>query len=244
MISENDIQDMIATGDAFPHQRVTVVGMTYPTMEEYPHVTNIGEFIDHCARVSNPKNQESPQDTDRLLAYLIRNKHWSPFEMANITMKVETTRDIARQILRHRSFSFQEFSQRYAEVEDDFVQRDARLKDEKNRQNSIKTYDLNLINCWLNDQRKIAEIINNAYSQALKLGIAREQARAILPEGMTKSTLYMNGSVRSWIHYCDLRCGNGTQLEHMDVAYKILDCLIEEMPSMKGYFVEKGLYKQ
>lgn len=224
----------------FEYQKVDVVGMTYPTMEEFSHVTTIGEFIDHCARVSNPNNQSIPQNSNRLLDYLIRNQHWSPFEMASITMKITTTRDIARQMLRHRSFAFQEFSQRYAEVDvEEFISRPARMQDRSNRQNSIPTDDKTVIANWKYDQYRVKALIAQAYSDAIKDGIAKEQARAILPEGMTPSTLYMGGTVRSWIHYCDLRRANGTQLEHADIANKALHCLLAEVPALKGYFEDE-----
>lgn len=225
----------------FSHQTVDVAGMTFPTMEEFPHVTTIGEFIDHCARVSNPGNQKLPPESDKLLKYLIRNEHWSPFEMASITMKIVTTRDIARQMLRHRSFSFQEFSQRYAEVKNPFVCREARLQDTQNRQNSIDTDELDIHDNWTFEQQVVGRIVADAYKRALENGIAKEQARVILPEGMTPSTLYMAGNVRSWVHYCKLRSSNGTQKEHMDIANKATDSLIGEVPELRGYFYESEL---
>lgn len=181
------------------------------------------EFIAYCARVSNPGNQYSHETSDRLLAYLQRNHHWSPFEMAHAIIEVETTRDIARQILRHRSFSFQEFSQRYADptAEDSglgFITREARLQDNKNRQNSIEVDDDELKAQWQAMQDHLIEIVETAYTWAIDNGVAKEQARAVLPEGLTKSRLYMSGTIRSWMHYCDLRCAHGTQKEHMEVA--------------------------
>lgn len=178
------------------------------------------EFIAYCARVSNPSNQSNHETSAKLLTYLQKNLHWSPFEMASATLEIVTTRDIARQILRHRSFSFQEFSQRYANPLEDlgFVYKEARLQDSKNRQNSTETDDANLIEWWANAQAQIEDFVTFTYSTAIASGIAKEQARAVLPEGMMESRLYMNGTIRSWMHYCDLRCSNGTQKEHREVA--------------------------
>lgn len=225
----------------FDYQKVSLAGMTYPVMEEFPHVTNIEEFIIHCARVSNPENQKNAELTGTgLVKYLIRNAHWSPFEMANMTMRIETTRDIARQMLRHRSFAFQEFSQRYASVEDmEFILREARLQDLDNKQNSFNTDDKDLIEWWNERQAEIRFDVYNTYGMALKKGIAKEQARAILPEGMTPSVLYMQGSVRSWIHYCELREKNGTQFEHVDIALKAKEVLVAELPTLGEYFNEQ-----
>ena len=173
------------------------------------------------ARVSNPSNQDSVDTNEKLIRYLVKHKHWSPFEMANIVLEINTTRDIARQILRHRSFSFQEFSQRYAEPEAmgyPFEVREARLQDNKNRQNSIETDSTKLKQKWAAQQARVIGAAENAYAWAISSGIAKEQARAVLPEGITKSRLYMNGTVRSWIHYIELRTTPGTQKEHMDVA--------------------------
>jgi thymidylate synthase (FAD) len=185
---------------------------------------SLQDLIAYCARVSNPTNQNNIHTNDKLIDYLIRNKHWSPFEMVNICIEIETTRDIIRQILRHRSFSFQEFSQRYAVADLGFEYKEARLQDTQNRQNSIeieKGKDLKnefLKNEWLRKQQNISEIVEKNYEWALLNGIAKEQARAILPEGITLSKIYMNGTLRSWIHYIELRSGNGTQKEHRDVA--------------------------
>ena len=178
-----------------------------------------GELVAYTARVSNPANQSNKQTAPKLLGYLIREQHWSPFEMVHMTMEIKTTRDIARQILRHRSFSFQEFSQRYAEAPG-FESREARLQDTKNRQNSINTDDRDLNEWWQMEQKKVQARAEMSYKDALAKGIAKEQARALLPEGLTQSTLYMAGSLRSWIHYCDLRRGNGTQKEHAEIADK------------------------
>ena len=187
-------------------------------------LNNIQDLIAYCARVSNPQNQANTKTTPTLLEYLVNHKHWSPFEMASITIEVQTTRDIARQLLRHRSFSFQEFSQRYADIRDldnDFVIREARLQDPKNRQNSIENEDAALEDEWANKQLAIIEMVKMTYDWAIENGIAKEQARAILPEGNTVSRLYVNGTVRSWIHYLELRSANGTQLEHMELAREI-----------------------
>jgi thymidylate synthase (FAD) len=179
---------------------------------------SILEQVAYAARVSNPENQNSNHTAERLVTYLARNHHWSPFEMVNICLEIETTRDIARQILRHRSFSFQEFSQRYAIVNSEFDERMARMQDIRNRQNSIETNDTELQRQWNNMQSDVAVVARRAYEWALDNGVAKEQARAVLPEGMTRSRLYMNGTLRSWIHYIALRSGNGTQKEHRDVA--------------------------
>jgi thymidylate synthase (FAD) len=183
------------------------------------------EFITYCARVSNPSNQNNHLTSEKLLQYCIKNKHWSVFEMVNVVMEINTTRDIARQILRHRSFSFQEFSQRYADPTKDlgWTMRDARLQDQRNRQNSIETEDNKLMSQWNNLQDQIMESVTNAYSWAIAMGIAKEQARVVLPEGLMNSRMYMNGTLRSWIHYCDLRTTNGTQKEHRMVAQSALD---------------------
>jgi thymidylate synthase (FAD) len=182
---------------------------------------SLQDLIAYCARVSNPANQNNTETNERLIRYLIKNQHWSPLEMVHICLEIETTRDIARQILRHRSFSFQEFSQRYAIVENDVdkdVIREARLQDTKNRQNSIETEDTLLQEEWDNKQNEILEKTRDVYHWALKQGIAKEQARVVLPEGLTVSRMYMSGSLRSWLHYIQLRSGNGTQKEHREVA--------------------------
>jgi|TARA_B100000519_G_scaffold183466_1_gene177137 thymidylate synthase (FAD) len=178
------------------------------------------DLVAYAARVSNPSNQSNRETADKLLKYLIKHKHWSPFEMASACLEIETTRDIARQILRHRSFSFQEFSQRYADPTKDleFVKREARLQDEKNRQNSVEIDDPKLQDEWDTLQDMLIEDARQAYQWAIAKGIAKEQARAVLPEGLTMSRMYMNGTIRSWIHYIELRSANGTQKEHMEVA--------------------------
>ena len=178
------------------------------------------DFISYTARVSNPSNQMNTETSEKLLKYCIRNKHWSIFEMINVVMQIDTTRDIARQILRHRSFSFQEFSQRYADPTQDlgFVTREARLQDTKNRQNSVEIDDPKLIMEWEARQQYLISIVKEQYQWAIENSIAKEQARAVLPEGLTVSRMYMNGTLRSWIHFCELRMGNGTQKEHREVA--------------------------
>lgn len=187
--------------------------------------------IAYTARVSNPANQNNTATAPKLLRYLIREQHWSPFEMVHMTMEIKTTRDIARQILRHRSFSFQEFSQRYA-VATEFETREARLQDEKNRQNSVETDDRDLNEWWQMQQKKVQGQADLAYKDALEKGIAKEQARALLPEGLTQSTLYMSGTLRSWIHYCELRRGNGTQKEHSLIADKCWEIIGVHFPDI------------
>ena len=180
---------------------------------------SLHDLIAYCARVSNPNNQNNTDTNEKLIDYLITNKHWSPFEMVNICIEIETTRDIIRQILRHRSFSFQEFSQRYAIANLGVEYKEARLQDKKNRQNSIEIEENEeLKKEWLSKQQHISKIVQESYDWALLNGIAKEQARAVLPEGITLSKIYMNGTLRSWIHYIELRSSNGTQKEHRDVA--------------------------
>jgi len=192
--------------------------MTTPSASTGCH--SAAELIAYTARVSNPNNQNNAKTASKLLGYLIREGHWSPFEMVSVTLEIETTRDIARQILRHRSFSFQEFSQRYADPTKDldFSTRAARLQDTKNRQNSIPSDNDGLEVAWHQIQREVIRASSEAYKWAIDKGIAKEQARAVLPEGNTISRLYMSGTLRSWIHYCDLRRSHGTQKEHTDVA--------------------------
>jgi thymidylate synthase (FAD) len=189
--------------------------------------------VAYVARVSNPEHQESNETAERLVRYLMRNKHWSPFEMVNVCLEIETTRDIARQLLRHRSFSFQEFSQRYAVVPETHIVRETRMQDTKNRQNSTETTDADIIREWEECQATVAAFTRTAYDWALKKGIAKEQARAILPEGLTPSRLYMNGSLRSWIHYLEVRMENGTQKEHREVACACSRALESVFPFVK-----------
>ena len=200
-----------------------------------PHGDNLEELVAYCARVSNPSNQNNKATSQKLLRYLAREKHWSPFEMVSACLEIETTRDIARQILRHRSFSFQEFSQRYAEQTEFTHFREARMQDHKNRQNSIETEDVDIKLEWLKKQSEVAVAVKDAYSWALENGIAKEQARAVLPEGCTKSRLYMNGTLRSWMHYIELRSGNGTQKEHQDVAIECGKVLLTVFPIMEKF---------
>lgn len=209
--------------------KVRLVGLTKPSA--YTGCGTAEELVAYCARVSNPKNQANHQTGPKLVRHLLEEGHWSPLEMVNINMEVETTRDIARQILRHRSFSFQEFSQRYAKATN-FEFRDARLQDNKNRQNSIVTDDTALKEEWCMRQAKLLQAVEDDYNWALSMGIAKEQARAILPEGMTVSTLYMNGTLRSWVHFCMLRMGNGTQLEHMEVAKQCWEVIRQHFPTV------------
>jgi thymidylate synthase (FAD) len=190
-------------------------------------------FIAYCARVSNPANQDNP-DSEKLLKYLVKHKHWSPFEMVHIVMEIETTRDIGRQILRHRSFSFQEFSQRYAEVVEMSEPREARLQDSKNRQNSIETDNDELQNSWNLVQNEMLLAAKSYYAWAISKGIAKEVARSVLPEGLTMSRMYMSGSLRSWIHYCELRMANGTQKEHRELATQCWNIITEQFPSLKS----------
>lgn len=194
------------------------------------------EQVAYAARVSNPANQNNSETAEKLVRYLIKNQHWSPLEMVSVCLEINTTRDIARQILRHRSFSFQEFSQRYADASQlGFEIRDARLQDVKNRQNSTETNDTELKAWWDAKQKFIEEIVGETYSEALNRGIAKEQARAVLPEGMTKSRMYMNGTLRSWVHYIQLRSANGTQKEHQEVALACADAIETIFPMIKEF---------
>jgi thymidylate synthase (FAD) len=196
-------------------------------------ITNAQELIAFCARVSNPANQMNKETSEKLIKYLIKHAHWSPLEMVSACLEIDTTRDIAHQIVRHRSFSFQEFSQRYAdpkEMGDMFVIREARLQDEKNRQNSIEVDDNVLQQRWEEMQQDVMYTAGKAYQWAIDNGIAKEQARAVLPEGCTKTRLYMNGTLRSWVHYIELRGANGTQKEHMDIAHACAKVIAEIFP--------------
>ena len=212
--------------------KVRLIGYTKPP-EDIIGLDDLQDIVAYCARVSNPSNQINSETAPKLLDYLIKHKHWSPFEMCSATLEVETTRDIARQLLRHRSFSFQEFSQRYADInsfDSSFVIRDARLQDQKNRQNSIENNDKKLSLEWEAKQTKVIKEAKAAYDWAIKNGIAKEQARAVLPEGNTISKLYVNGTLRSWIHYIELRSANGTQLEHMELAREIGQVITKIFP--------------
>ena len=207
-------------------------------------IKELKDLIAYSARVSNPSNQMNTETNDKLLDYLIKHKHWSPFEMASACLEIETTRDIARQILRHRSFSFQEFSQRYAnpdaEFSEMFEKRERREQDPRNRQNSTSVEDEG--NDWLRLQGRVEWMCEREYRRAIKMGIAKEQARALLPEGLTKSRMYMNGTLRSWIHYIDLRSGNGTQKEHMEVAIACANALEPIFPMIKDFVQPKQVY--
>lgn len=196
----------------------------------------LGGFIAYVARVSNPGNQSNTETAPKLLKYLQRQNHWSPFEMASMCLGIETTRDIARQILRHRSFSFQEFSQRYAVVTDESIIREARLQDVKNRQNSLELDDPVITKWWTDAQETVAELSRNAYNKALERGIAKEVARAVLPEGLTPSTLYMSGTIRSWIHYIQMRDTAHTQKEHRLIAAECKRILIDQIPELEESF--------
>ena len=203
--------------------------------------TNLLEDIAMMARVSNPSNQYNTETSEKLVRYLIKHNHWSPFEMASITLEINTTRDIAHQIVRHRSFAFQEFSQRYADpaaMGYPFELREARLQDLANRQNSVETNDSLLEQHWIQQQKRVIESAATAYKWALDNGIAKEQARAVLPEGLTKTRLYMSGTVRSWIHYIDVRTTPGTQKEHMDVARECAYTINKFFPMIKDFVHE------
>ena len=218
--------------------KVSLVSYSKPSRQIYEQgLYDVQELIAYCARVSNPANQYNTQTSEQLIKYLIRHQHWSPLEMVSACLEITTTRDIARQILRHRSFSFQEFSQRYADPtkELDFVLRDARLQDPHNRQNSIaidlqKDSHRYIATGWEEMQKRVLREAQNAYQWAITNGIAKEQARAVLPEGLTESRLYMNGTLRSWIHYIQLRSANGTQLEHCDIAKECARVIAEIFP--------------
>jgi len=220
---------------------VKLVSWSSPSEEMVAEgIEDVQDLIAYCARVSNPSNQHNKETSEKLINYLVDHKHWSPLEMASACLEIETTRDIARQILRHRSFSFQEFSQRYANPVDDleFVTREARLQDPKNRQNSVFTTDMQIHTFWEAYQKRVIEEAKNAYEWAITRGIAKEQARVVLPEGLTMSRMYMNGTLRSWIHYIELRSANGTQKEHMDVARACAEVIADIFPLSES-FVEK-----
>ena len=204
-------------------------------------LTTLQDQVAYCARVSNPSNQANSETSEKLIRYLAKHKHWSPFEMVSICLEIETTRDIARQILRHRSFSFQEFSQRYADPTKDmeYQIREARLQDTKNRQNSIENEDMALEDEWNNKQFAVLETAKFAYDWAIQNGIAKEQARAVLPEGITKSVLYMNGTLRSWMHYIQLRSANGTQKEHREIAILCAKAIEPEFPMIMEYITQE-----
>ena len=219
--------------------KAKLIGFTQPADGSVEGLKDVQDLVAYCAKVSNPKGQMNLETSERLLAYLIKHKHWSPFEMASATIEVETTRDIARQFLRHRSFAFQEFSQRYADpgsMDETFEVREARMQDEKNRQNSIECENDYIKERWEEEQLQVILKAKQAYDWAIDNGIAKEQARAVLPEGNTKSRLYANGTIRSWIHYVELRSANGTQKEHMELAREI-GCAIHAIFPMIEDFI-------
>jgi thymidylate synthase (FAD) len=217
--------------------KVTLVSYSKPVLEGLDTPTDL---VAYCARVSNPSNQINSETAEKLIKYLIKHQHWSPLEMATMCLEIETTRDIARQILRHRSFSFQEFSQRYADPTKDleFVTRQARLQDPKNRQNSIDSADYMLQYEWDVRQRNLIDEVRRLYTWAINNGIAKEQARAVLPEGLTMSRMYMSGTLRSWIHYIQLRSANGTQKEHMEIAKECARVIAEVFPLSTQFISE------
>jgi len=216
--------------------KVALVSYSQPSQElQAQGIVNAQELVAYCARVSNPGNQHNTETSEKLIRYLIKHGHWSPLEMVSVCLEIETTRDIARQILRHRSFSFQEFSQRYAVADVEFENREARLQDTTNRQNSIETQDEGLKKSWLLQQQQVQDYARSAYQWALLRGIAKEQARAVLPEGMTASRLYMQGTLRSWVHYIELRSGNGTQQEHRDIAVACADTIQPIFPMITEF---------
>lgn len=216
--------------------KVSLISYSQPSAElQAQGIENAQELVAYCARVSNPSNQHNTETSEKLIRYLIKHGHWSPLEMVSVCLEIETTRDIARQILRHRSFSFQEFSQRYAVADVEFENREARLQDTTNRQNSIETQDESLKQHWLRQQKQVQDYARSAYQWALARGIAKEQARAVLPEGMTASRLYMQGTLRSWVHYVELRSGNGTQLEHRQIALACVDAIEPIFPMIREF---------
>ena len=225
--------------------KVKLISFSQPTEELCSEgLEDMQDLVAFCARVSNPSNQLNTETSEKLIRYLISNSHWSPMEMVSVCLEIETTRDIARQMLRHRSFSFQEFSQRYADPTKDldFVLREARLQDTKNRQNSVEVEDTlfgdNLREQWRWMQQDVISSSKKAYEWAVKHGIAKEQARAVLPEGLTVSRLYMNGTLRSWIHFIQVRSGNGTQKEHMQVARACAEVIAKVFPMASDFITE------
>jgi thymidylate synthase (FAD) len=216
--------------------QVKLISYTMASKEMFDADSSLRDLqglVAYCARVSNPANQMNSETSEKLIKYLIKHAHWSPLEMVNACLQIDTTRDIAHQIVRHRSFSFQEFSQRYANPQEfgtQFVIREARLQDLKNRQNSIDTENVELHHAWMEQQQKVIDAAADAYNWAIENGIAKEQARCVLPEGNTKTRLYMNGTLRSWIHYIELRGANGTQKEHMEIAHACAKVIAQIFP--------------
>jgi thymidylate synthase (FAD) len=215
--------------------QVKLISYSQPPTEE----SSLQDLVAFCARVSNPANQNNTETNEKLIRYLTSHQHWSPLEMVSICLEIETTRDIARQILRHRSFSFQEFSQRYAEADLGMEVREARKQDTKNRQNSLHTDDVDLKEEWKALQAEVGACSLSAYKWALEKGIAKEQARVVLPEGMTLSRMYMNGTLRSWVHYIQLRSGNGTQKEHQEVAKACAQVIAEIFPMIQEFIAQE-----
>jgi len=222
------------------NMNVRIVSYSQPLRGEDSNLINAQDLVAFCARVSNPSNQLNTETSDKLIRYLVKNKHWSPLEMVSVCLEVVTTRDIARQLLRHRSFSFQEFSQRYADPvkELNFVTREARLQDPKNRQNSIEIHNKLLQEQWVSYQQEVIDLAREKYEWAIRSGIAKEQARVVLPEGLIESKLYVNGTLRSWIHYIQLRSANGTQKEHIEIA-KACATVISDIFPLADEFVEQ-----
>ena len=219
--------------------KVSLVSSSQPSAELAAQgIVNAQELVAFCARVSNPANQTNTDTSEKLIRYLIKHRHWSPLEMVSACLEIETTRDIARQILRHRSFSFQEFSQRYAVADLGIEYKEARLQDTKNRQNSIDTDDAVLVSTWQLKQQRIAETSQEVYDWAIRNGIAKEQARAVLPEGLTLSRLYMQGTLRSWLHYIELRSGPETQKEHREIAQACAVALESIFPMVSEFLVK------
>ena len=225
--------------------KVTLVSNSTPSTElQAQGIVNCQELVAYCARVSNPSNQTNTDTSEKLIRYLIKNRHWSPLEMVSACLEIETTRDIARQILRHRSFSFQEFSQRYAVADLGFEHREARLQDVKNRQNSIEIlqtdgdHGAELVAWWDAKQKFVTQVVEDVYTEAIQRGIAKEQARAVLPEGITTSRLYMQGTLRSWLHYIELRSGPETQKEHREVAQACAGALETIFPMVNEFLVK------
>jgi len=216
---------------------VKIISYSQPPVGTSLGLKSAQELVAYCARVSNPSNQLNTETSDKLIKYLVKNKHWSPLEMVSLCLEVNTTRDIARQILRHRSFSFQEFSQRYADPvkELSFITREARLQDLENRQNSIEIHNKLLQEQWELHQKEVIELAKSKYEWAIKSGIAKEQARVVLPEGLIESKLYVNGTLRSWVHYIQLRSGNGTQKEHKEIAQACAKVIADVFPIIEDF---------
>jgi thymidylate synthase (FAD) len=219
--------------------KVTLVSSSTPSVElQAQGIVNCQELVAYCARVSNPANQTNTDTSEKLIRYLIKHAHWSPLEMVSACLEIETTRDIARQILRHRSFSFQEFSQRYAVADLGFDYKEVRLQDTRNRQNSLESSDAELDVWWDSKQKFVTTIVEDIYAEAIEKGIAKEQARAVLPEGITTSRLYMQGTLRSWLHYIELRSGPETQKEHREVAQACAGALETIFPMVTEFLVK------